>query len=505
MRSIRQRLGPPEAPANRRERQPAQHTRAPRFPGQSLVEFGLVSLLLLTMVAGVVDLGRGVYSRTTLSNAVREAAHYGSTNPRDNEGIVAAATNTSPGLSLAVTGADPQRPDKLFDSWTQNGGAIHCTDRKYATIIQQQTASMPIMPGGMALGVVAPALAAKIAASAPEDCISDYYFTINGSVANPPQQLNGNVRAGDQVRVVFTIAPTCSNVVASLTTWVTDEAGNIIDGQSRQPADETHWYDRSGGTFQPGRSYLDVTVPNDNFKILFSITSSSPAPPTPTVVPPTATPTNTPILPTGTPVPTATATPVIPINTPAPPTATATLAPPTNTPTPAPPTATPTNTPVPTATVPPTATNTPGPPTNTPTPAPPTNTPTLAPPTATPTITPTPQPTATPTMTATPTITPTPEPPTATPTATPIPTSTPIPTATPVPTSTPPGDLNGWTGTRQVDANGRVIPQQCGNPAVGNLLTVCAGYRFNLALPGLIGFPAIPMRECATVDIQNIP
>ncbi len=243
MRSIRQRLGPPEAPANRCERQPAQHTRAPRFPGQSLVEFGLISLLLLTMVAGIVDLGRGVYARTSLSNAIREAAHYGATNPRNSDGIIAAAQNTSPGLQLAT------QPN-LQDSFALNGGAIRCTDRNYVRVFPQTTGALPPLPGGLALGVAMPALAVQAAMSTPEDCISNYSFVVNGKPIG--QTLNGKVNPGDRVRVTFTVAPTCSDVVASLTTWVTDSDGNIIDPENRQLADDSHWFERSSGTYQPG-------------------------------------------------------------------------------------------------------------------------------------------------------------------------------------------------------------------------------------------------------------
>ena len=68
-----------------------------RFPGQSLVEFGLLSLLLMTLVAGIVDLGRGVYTRTTLSNAVREAARYGATDPLNSTGSSPPPPRVPPG------------------------------------------------------------------------------------------------------------------------------------------------------------------------------------------------------------------------------------------------------------------------------------------------------------------------------------------------------------------------------------------------------------------------
>lgn len=49
------------------------------------------------------------------------------------------------------------------------------------------------------------------------------------------------------------------------------------------------------------------------------------------------------------------------------------------------------------------------------------------------------------------------------------------------------------------------IPQDCDDPRVGNLLTICARYDFKLALPSLIGYGNIPMKECASVDIQSVP
>jgi len=579
-------------------------TRPRRFLGQGVVEFSLVSLLLMTMVAGVVDLGRGVYSRTTLSNAVREAARYGATDPSNSAGMIAAANQTASGMKLAI------EPD-LRQSFADKGGIIRCTDRNFAALPPSTMSSkLPVPPAGLGLGVVAPALAARAVAADTYDCVSNYGFVVNGKPVG--QTLDGKVRPGDTVRVVFTVSSNCRDVVASLTSWVTDTEGNIIA--------PLPYYQNASGTFNAGDYYLEIQVPRDNFKVKFTISASAVITPTP-VPTNTATPTNTPIPPTATntPVPpTATNTPVPPTatKTPVPPTATNTPIPPTNTP--VPPTAT--NTPVPpTATktpVPPTATNTPVPPTATNTPVPPpaathadvtscpksdsvtvTNvpnkydavggyfvtsldgdnwkyTPQAAPvngkgtftfsypsyspgttftvymyvgghdktdgsidtftyiswtvscpgptatatntplptntPTATATATNTPLPTNTPTATATATNTATPLP-TNTPTNTPTPTVTPTPTNTPIPTATPTqtpivGGLGGaWSGTNSVDASGKIIPQDCANPQTGNLLTVCAKYDFQMALPKLIGFGNIPMRECASVDIQNGP
>jgi Flp pilus assembly protein TadG len=49
-----------------------QRTRA-----QSIVEFALTASLLLLLIIGVIDVGRGVLAFTTLANAVREGARMG--------------------------------------------------------------------------------------------------------------------------------------------------------------------------------------------------------------------------------------------------------------------------------------------------------------------------------------------------------------------------------------------------------------------------------------------
>jgi hypothetical protein len=85
----------------RRLRLPRRHRSRPRpFAGQSIVEFALVSLVLFMMTFGIIDLGRAVMTRSMLTNALREAARYGSINPTDNPGILAAARSTSPTLNL---------------------------------------------------------------------------------------------------------------------------------------------------------------------------------------------------------------------------------------------------------------------------------------------------------------------------------------------------------------------------------------------------------------------
>ena len=65
------------------------------------MEFALTSLLFLTLVFGTIDLGRAVFTRTMLTNAVREAARQASITPNNAALIKNAADIRSPTLNLA--------------------------------------------------------------------------------------------------------------------------------------------------------------------------------------------------------------------------------------------------------------------------------------------------------------------------------------------------------------------------------------------------------------------
>ncbi len=59
--------------------------RSQRVPdrgrGQALVEFALVLPLFLLLIAGIVDMGMGLNSSITVTNAAREGARLGTVNP----------------------------------------------------------------------------------------------------------------------------------------------------------------------------------------------------------------------------------------------------------------------------------------------------------------------------------------------------------------------------------------------------------------------------------------
>ena len=56
--------------------------------GQNLLEFALTLPLLLLLIMGIFDLGRGIYYYSAIHNAAREGARYGAVNHCDITGIV---------------------------------------------------------------------------------------------------------------------------------------------------------------------------------------------------------------------------------------------------------------------------------------------------------------------------------------------------------------------------------------------------------------------------------
>lgn len=61
--------------------------KSKHVPGQSLIEFALVSVLLLTLLLGGVDFALAYSSQVSLRNAVAEGGYYAMQHPRDEAGI----------------------------------------------------------------------------------------------------------------------------------------------------------------------------------------------------------------------------------------------------------------------------------------------------------------------------------------------------------------------------------------------------------------------------------
>jgi Flp pilus assembly protein TadG len=79
-------------PANQR----SEARRARRGErGQTMVEFALIVPLMLVIVFGIVDFGRAYSVWVTITNAAREGARYGITNPTDTSGITSSVKKAS--------------------------------------------------------------------------------------------------------------------------------------------------------------------------------------------------------------------------------------------------------------------------------------------------------------------------------------------------------------------------------------------------------------------------
>ncbi len=66
--------------------------------GQALVEFALIAVLLLLLMAGTVDVARLVTAYTYLNNAAQEGAVYGAMRPTDVTGITQRVRDTARSL-----------------------------------------------------------------------------------------------------------------------------------------------------------------------------------------------------------------------------------------------------------------------------------------------------------------------------------------------------------------------------------------------------------------------
>jgi Flp pilus assembly protein TadG len=79
---------------------------SPDKPGQSLVEFAIILTVILLLILGSIDLGRGIYAFSVIQNAAREGARYGSVNPNQS-GIIAAARRLAHGLDTSMMTVHP--------------------------------------------------------------------------------------------------------------------------------------------------------------------------------------------------------------------------------------------------------------------------------------------------------------------------------------------------------------------------------------------------------------
>jgi len=66
--------------------------------GDTLVEFALISFVLMTIIIGILDFGRAVYAYSVVANCAREGARYAITAPDDHTGIADVVQSRAVGL-----------------------------------------------------------------------------------------------------------------------------------------------------------------------------------------------------------------------------------------------------------------------------------------------------------------------------------------------------------------------------------------------------------------------
>jgi Flp pilus assembly protein TadG len=84
-----------------------QDCRTRRQSGQSLIEFALTLPILLLIVLGALDLGRVFNAYVAITNASREGARYGASNPADTMGIKNRVVIEAAGSGIVINASDP--------------------------------------------------------------------------------------------------------------------------------------------------------------------------------------------------------------------------------------------------------------------------------------------------------------------------------------------------------------------------------------------------------------
>lgn len=85
---------------------------------QAMVEFALIVPLLVLVLMGIFDLGRGVYAYNVVASAAREGARYGILSPSNTTGITNQAKANTVGLAASAINVTVQCSDNgtSFDS-----------------------------------------------------------------------------------------------------------------------------------------------------------------------------------------------------------------------------------------------------------------------------------------------------------------------------------------------------------------------------------------------------
>lgn len=112
---------------------PARYSGLADYPrerevGQALVEFALVLPMLILLLMGMFDLGRGVYAYNVVASAAREGARYAVVKPTDPTGVRTKALAVTPALDQTQLAMD------AMACKDQSGNTSSCTIGNNVTI-----------------------------------------------------------------------------------------------------------------------------------------------------------------------------------------------------------------------------------------------------------------------------------------------------------------------------------------------------------------------------------
>jgi Flp pilus assembly protein TadG len=121
--------------------------------GQELIELAILIPLLMLIAFGVLDLGRLFHASITITNAAREGARFGTFDPTDSTGIIAAiqAEAANSGIDLSSSTVAVTCPDGACGS----GQAVRVTiSYPFQLVMGLVFANPTLMLGGSAEMVI---------------------------------------------------------------------------------------------------------------------------------------------------------------------------------------------------------------------------------------------------------------------------------------------------------------------------------------------------------------
>lgn len=74
--------------------------------GQSLIEFALTLPILILILLGILDLGRGFSAYIVITNAARDGAYYGTMHATETSAIIQRVLTEANGSGTSITAAD---------------------------------------------------------------------------------------------------------------------------------------------------------------------------------------------------------------------------------------------------------------------------------------------------------------------------------------------------------------------------------------------------------------